>query len=523
MPEILVRRSYSYNSGNDLFGVNGVLGFCRCRRLSDTGASKNWYESRRENKFADAHNAPPLSLPYTPASTRSLEDLSWSLRQGALHGYKDAALRGEHLKAMPRTITAAAVQVGAHDRTSLAQAWPAIAIRARDAARGGANLVVLPEGTLPAYVLGYGEFAESEIATALEECRAIAREERCVVVVGAARREGSRVFNSALVIDADGAIAGAADKHFLWHFDRQWFASGERLKPIETSLGTIGALVCADGRIPTIGRALVDRGAELLVMPTAWVTSGRDPQHLENVQADLLARVRARENDVPFIAANKCGVELGCVAYCGKSQIVLADGTIAAMASQDREETIVARVDLRAPDPARSSSVETVASEPAAQALRIAITTREARPDDERLRKILEADTIVYGDGRPQGPVQTRYSLVDDSAVLDPGGLARLRLLGLDLAVWVTEYTPEWQVTFARARALELRMYLVVIDTPRRRAYAVDPDGTVICGTFGDYEVASFTYDPARTSQTLVAPGTDVRAGLERAAEHAPR
>jgi hypothetical protein len=64
-------------------------------------------------------------------------------------------------------------------------------------------------------------------------------------------------------------------------------------------------------------------------------------------------------------------------------------------------------------------------------------------------------------------------------------------------------------------------MYVVVIDTARARAYAVDPDGVVICGTYGDYEIASFAFDPARTRQTTVAPGTDVLAGLERAQTHA--
>ncbi len=204
--------------------------------------------------------------------------------------------------------------------------------------------------------MGYGTFEEGEIAAALGECRALARDHEAVVVVGCARREGERVFNSAVIIDVDGCVAGVADKHFLWHFDRQWFTPGERLQPVKTAIGTIGALVCADGRIPTIARALVDRGAELLVMPTAWVTSGRDPHNLENVQADLLARVRARENDVPFVAANKCGVELGCVAYCGKSQIVHADGTVAAIASQDREETISAGIELRTPRPQRAGA-----------------------------------------------------------------------------------------------------------------------------------------------------------------------
>jgi predicted amidohydrolase len=423
---------------------------------------------------------------------------------------------------MTRTITAAAVQAPAHDRTSLAHVWPALAKRAREAA-AGANLVVLPEGTLPAYVLGYGVFNEGEIATALEECRGIAREHQAVFVVGAARRDGDRVFNSAIVIDSDGAIAGAADKHFLWHFDRQWFAAGERLEPIRTSIGSIGALVCADGRIPTIARALVDRGAEILVMPTAWVTSGRDPHNLENVQADLLARVRARENDVPFVAANKCGVEMSCVAYCGKSQIVRADGTIAALASQDREETITANIELRAPHVQRIAEGTHNGAATRPRALRLAITACTQQKHDDELLQILEADTLISGNEHVWGETAGTLPYVTDKQVLDPGCLAGMRMGGNDLVVWSTSYDPEWQVTFARARALELRMYLVVIDASRNRAFAVDPDGAIICGTFNGYEIASFTYDPARTAQTLVAPGTDVRLGLERAARHAPR
>jgi predicted amidohydrolase len=414
---------------------------------------------------------------------------------------------------MSRTITVAAVQSAAHNRTALAEAWPRIAGRIRDAARSGAQLVVVPEGTLPAYVLGYEALDDGEIAAAIAETQTIAQQQRTVIVIGAARKDGDRVFNSALVIDADGSIAGAADKHFLWHFDRQWFAAGERLQPVDTSLGRIGALVCADGRIPTIARTLVDRGAEILVMPTAWVTSGRDPQNLENIQADLLARVRARENDTPFVAANKCGVELGCVAYCGKSQILRADGSVAALASQDREETIVAEIELRTPQPKRSVPGIGVSSGPATTQ-RIAISARAKQSGDETLLRVLEADVLIYPD--------TAGNAIGDDEILDPGYLASARLIDNNgLVVWHTSYDPEWQERFARARALELRMYVVVIDPGRNRAYAVDPDGAIVCGTFDSYEIASFTYDPARTAQTFVAPGTDVRAGLERAALHA--
>lgn len=412
---------------------------------------------------------------------------------------------------MSRRLLAAAVQLAAHSRASFEDVWPHIAHRTQTAAAAGAELIVLPEGTLPSYVLGYRHYAPAETDAALEQLREIARTHHAVLVVGAARREGERVFNSALVIDRDGSIAGHADKHFLWHFDRQWFAPAESIAPVTTSIGRIGALVCADGRIPTISRALVDQGADVLVMPTAWVTSGRDPANLENAQADLLARVRARENGVPFVAANKCGTELECVAYCGKSQIVGADGKILAVAPQDAEETIESPIEIGAAKPYRATTDVKVLPPSPSQKRRIAITARAARDGDGESLRILEVDECIYG---------THPAAVDDDLFLDPAGLVPSRVAGCTLAVWRTAFDPQWQVTFARARALELRMYVVVIDTARARAYAVDPDGSILCGTFQGFEIAGFAYDPQRARQTAVAPGTDVLQGLERAAQH---
>jgi hypothetical protein len=59
-----------------------------------------------------------------------------------------------------------------------------------------------------------------------------------------------------------------------------------------------------------------------------------------------------------------------------------------------------------------------------------------------------------------------------------------------------------------------LRAYVVVFDTPRRRAFAVDPDGAVLCGTYGAFELAAFTFDRGRTDAWRVAPATDVREAL---------
>jgi predicted amidohydrolase len=420
---------------------------------------------------------------------------------------------------MARSIAVAAVQLAAHDRDNshagLERALDATHLAAREA-----DLVVLPEATFPAYVLGKAPLGAHEAQDAIERLRVIARETSTVIVAGAAVLRNGRARNAAVVIDTDGSLAGHADKLFLWHFDRRWFEEGQRLAPIGTKIGLLGVLICADGRLPTIARALADQGAEVLVMPTAWVTSGRDPQALENVQADLLARVRAYENRVPFVAANKCGSELNMVAYCGKSQIIDVGGEIVALASEREPEILRATVTFGGVRPSR---VETVypplrQNYPAAP-LRLAISYESLPADiDERLELLDDAYALSSTDsGRLELLDATIPSApVDDRRVLDPGGLVPYRRAGYGLLCWTSDIGPPWLERIARARAVELRVYLVVFDRSAQRAFAVDPDGAIVAGTFAQYRLASFTFDPRRTGEMLVAPGTDVAEGLAR-------
>jgi hypothetical protein len=113
-------------------------------------------------------------------------------------------------------------------------------------------------------------------------------------------------------------------------------------------------------------------------------------------------------------------------------------------------------------------------------------------------------------------PASSEVALVDDEAVLDPRALVAPRLAGVRMFVWNCSIDGAWVAPFARTRAAELRAYVVVLDTPRRRAFAVDPDGTIVCGTFGAFELAAFTFERARTDAWRVAPATDVREGLVR-------
>jgi predicted amidohydrolase len=419
---------------------------------------------------------------------------------------------------VPPIIRIAALQLRAHDRDDYERLRDSLFKRIEGAARDR-DLLVLPEGTFPAYVLGDSTVDERLVAGVTVELSRIARSATCVIVAGVAVRRDGLLQNGAIVIDRDGRVAGSADKLFLWHFDRQWFAPGTAIEPVRTSLGTLGVLICADGRMPGIARALVDRGAELLVMPTAWVTSGRDPQMLENLQADLLGRIRAFENGVPFVAANKCGVELNMVAYCGKSQIVDAAGEVVALASQTDEECISAQLELRAPAPHRSALPNLAPRvSQAARGMRIAIDNSSLPADIGARLGILENDFALAAQGDDDlASLDRNIATVrlDANEVFDPGVLVAYRLAGYRVAVLDGNASHGWLERIARARAAELRMYVIVFDRAARRAYAVDPDGTVVAGTFGAFDIASFALDPARTEQTLVAPGTDVAAGIE--------
>ena len=474
--------------------------------------------------FGDAARAPPKiaaasAAAQSVAKTRFTkgDDSASRWPFTSLYRQRERGRACREFREVSRQVTAAVLQLAAHERAEFGQRWPLICTRIREAATAGANLIVLPEGTAPAYVIGKEPVDGELLQAALDDVQSLARSTKAVIVYGSVRLTTHAQYNSAYVIDSDGSIAGHADKCFLWHFDRHWFAAGSVAAPIATAVGNLGVLICADGRIPTISRTLVDRGAEMLVMPTAWVTSGRHPEELENVQADLLAAVRARENGVPFIAANKVGIEHQCVAYCGKSQIITADGSIVAIASQHSEETLaysitvgdthVTRAPVPSPPPAPQRSDD----------LRIAITADDV--DMRDIRTIIGADEVISCDTRANAPIcdAAAAAIVTDELVSDPGGLAPFRLAGYQLIVWQSALNDErWMQTLARARALELRLFVVVIKRGRG-AFAVDPDGTIICGTFGRLRVANFAFSPARTRQTMVAPGTDIVAGLESA------
>ncbi len=459
-----------------------------------------------------------------------------------------------------REIPVASVQVRAHDRGGFASAWPHVLQLVDEAGEGGAKLIVLPEGTVPGYVLGNEPVQPDLLANAAEDLALAARRFGATIVYGAAKIIDGQTYNAAIVLGPDGRELGFAAKQFLWHFDRRWYAPGYVLAPIATPVGTLGVLVCADGRIPSIAATLCDRGADALVMPTAWVTSGRDPHSFENVQADLMAAVRARENAVPFVVANKVGIERESVAYCGKSAIFCAEGERVAGGDEAREVIVRGTIAVGGrPRPLRRS-FGSVPEEPRPHAaaeparLRIAFTPETSDAALARLRRyaadadadlLLAPEAVAAHAGRSVAEVSydatnacavarmpaadavhdlpgCRVASVTAQTLRSPRALVAARLAGIDCFVWHADGDAQWHVPFARTRAAELRAYVVVF-TGGERSFVVDPDGVVAAGTFAGLALSSFVYDRARTGATLVAPTTDVLAGLRIAESIAGR
>jgi predicted amidohydrolase len=148
------------------------------------------------------------------------------------------------------------------------------------------------------------------------------------------------VYNSAVLCGPDGEIVGVYDKTHPFPVERRdcggWVTVGSHADVYETSLGTIGMIICYDGDFPELSRLLAVKGAEVIVRPSALLRSF-DIWHMTNA-------ARAYDNHVYMVAATSVGPDAGGSYYFGHSMIV---NPIAWRLAQARggEEIIAARLD----------------------------------------------------------------------------------------------------------------------------------------------------------------------------------
>jgi len=196
-------------------------------------------------------------------------------------------------------------------------------------AAGDVDLLVIPELATTRYDIRrhLGEVAPQVDDPAMQELRQAASAVGTVVVLGFAERsessaDGPALFNSALVIDADGSIAGVVRKAHLFAGETRVFAAGDQLAPVHTSIGALGVAICYDIEFPETARSLALAGAELFVVLSANMDPYTD-YHL------TYAKARAMENNLPLVVANWVG-QGPRFTFLGRSCIVSASGQILA-------------------------------------------------------------------------------------------------------------------------------------------------------------------------------------------------
>ena len=192
-----------------------------------------------------------------------------------------------------------------------------------EAASRGATLVVLPELQATEYFCKYQDPSLFDLAEPLDgptrRALADAASEHGVVVVGGVfeRRAPGLAHNTAIVLDADGSLAGFYRKMHIpddpGYNEKYYFTPGDTgFEPIDTSVGRLGVLVCWDQWYPEAARLMALAGAELLIYPTAI---GYDPAEADEESARqleawrVIQRSHAVANGLFVASCNRVGRE----------------------------------------------------------------------------------------------------------------------------------------------------------------------------------------------------------------------
>jgi predicted amidohydrolase len=197
----------------------------------------------------------------------------------------------------------------------------------------GPDVVVLPEATMADF--GRPDTDLRPLAEPLDGpfVDLLLRRSRALgatVVAGMFEATDDLPFNTLVVAGPDGDLVATYRKIHLYdsfgYRESERLAAGD-LEPVVVPVGdqTLGLMTCYDLRFPELARALVDRGADVLAVPAAWVAGERKLDHWRTLLA-----ARAIENTVGVVAAAQCGR-----GYTGHSMVLDASGVVLAEAEDE--------------------------------------------------------------------------------------------------------------------------------------------------------------------------------------------
>jgi omega-amidase len=206
------------------------------------------------------------------------------------------------------------------------------------AKNSGAELVVFPEMIDTGYSMpAIQKHATSWNEGAVPRLQEMAKQLSLAIVAGVSDRDGPRIHNGQVFIDAGGNIRAKYRKTHLVAAvpldERPVFTAGDAFVSCQLGKFNFGLTICYDLRFPEVCRALaVEHGANVFLNSSAWPFP-----RLEHLR--ILGLARAIENQCYLVLANRVGTDDG-VTFCGTSAIIDPYGVIVAAASADREELI---------------------------------------------------------------------------------------------------------------------------------------------------------------------------------------
>lgn len=190
-------------------------------------------------------------------------------------------------------------------------------------AQKGAQLIVLPELHNQHYfcqeeISDFFDYAESIPGPSSEKFSQLAREHELVIVASLFEHRAAGLYhNTAVVFDNDGSIAGKYRKMHIpddpGYYEKFYFTPGDLgFKPIDTSIGKLGVLICWDQWFPEAARLMTLAGADILIYPTAIGYDANDTPQEQQRQLDAwitVQRGHAVANGIPIVACNRSGFE----------------------------------------------------------------------------------------------------------------------------------------------------------------------------------------------------------------------
>lgn len=267
-------------------------------------------------------------------------------------------------------VTLALLQTSAH-------ADPALNLRhtldmVAKAARQGAQIICTQELFRSQYFCQSEDHAHFKLAEPIpgpSTCafQALAKKHGVVVIASLFEKRAAGLYhNTAAIIDADGSLLGVYRKmHIpedpLFH-EKFYFTPGDLgFRAWKTRFGTIGVLICWDQWYPEAARLTALQGAQILFYPTAIGWHPSEKEHYGAAQLDsweTIQRSHAIANGCFVAAANRIGHEKPVggdgLEFWGGSFVSGPSGELLAKASADREEILLASVDLNKVDVTRT-------------------------------------------------------------------------------------------------------------------------------------------------------------------------